>query len=120
MGLVVPVQQQKDDQPAAALAAWAGDGGGEGAHDLPSLRRPLLPRPEAQGAQAEAAEKEPHPRSHGDVAELERKENAHGTRGEIKSGSTSRNDHPSGDYNRSVAVVWRLCGESSELPTTLL
>ena len=31
--------------------------------------------------QAEAAEKEPHPRSHRDVAELERKENAHGTRG---------------------------------------
>ena len=49
----MPVQQQQDDQPAAALAAWAGDGGGEGAHDLPSLRRPLLPCPEAQGAQAQ-------------------------------------------------------------------
>ena len=24
-----------------------------------------------------------------------------------------------GDNNRSVAVVWRLCGESSKLPTTL-
>ena len=49
----MPVQQQQDDQPAAAPAAWAGDGGGEGAHDLPSLRRPLLPCPEAQGAQAQ-------------------------------------------------------------------
>ena len=31
--------------------------------------------------QAEAAEKEPHPRSHRDVADMEGKENAHGTRG---------------------------------------
>ena len=52
-GRLVVSQQQHDDQHPLAPPPRADGGRDEGSRDAPCLCRPLLPRPEAQGAQTQ-------------------------------------------------------------------
>ena len=54
-GRLVVSQQQHDDQHPLAPPPRADGGRDEGSRDAPRLCRPLLPRPEAQGAQAQVS-----------------------------------------------------------------